>query len=245
MIDGPSLFARFAHPPNLLGYCGPNEAVLSQLVSAGELAAAELRHVAREFSGAWPYLEVIAGVWGRDPLDPSVVEAYWIGNRLLDGIDVGTWGGSVRERFRSRAGWDWPRVSEAVTAGGTPHHSFHTFCVYPWVGLLRAGVVEEALRVIDQCRIRWGTVMGKTGDRLLVSSMPLEWDGISLSLGEERTESVLPPMTGTLAIGDLVALHWDSACQKLTRVQLGRLRAYHDLHLAIANQGPLHRVVES
>ena len=41
--------------------------------------------MAREFAGAWPYLELIAhGTGLDDPLDRRVVEAYWVGSPRLD-----------------------------------------------------------------------------------------------------------------------------------------------------------------
>ena len=43
-------------------------------------------------------------------------------------------------------------VVDAVAAGAVPHHCFHVFAVYPWLGLLRTGVVDEPLRILDQCR---------------------------------------------------------------------------------------------
>jgi hypothetical protein len=43
----------------------------------------------RRFTGALPYLQLIARAKGiADPFDPRVVEAYWIGNQLLDGVEV-------------------------------------------------------------------------------------------------------------------------------------------------------------
>ena len=52
-----------------------------------------LELLARQFAGAWPYLEFIAGVSGiKDPLDRRVVEAYWLGNDLLERIDMKTFG---------------------------------------------------------------------------------------------------------------------------------------------------------
>ena len=43
--------------------------------------------MARCFSGAWPYLELIASANAiADPLDARVLEAYWVGSELLEGI---------------------------------------------------------------------------------------------------------------------------------------------------------------
>src|SRR5690606_16524020 len=87
--SGPLRFARLAYPPNALGYCGPDDAAaLLDHADAG-LAGADLAGLARQFAGAWPYLQLIAASAGRpDPLDADVVEAYWLGNDLLRGVDA-------------------------------------------------------------------------------------------------------------------------------------------------------------
>ena len=85
--DGPLLFARYAYPPNELGYCGGDDhrALLEQ-TSAGVVDGG-LRQSLREFEGAWPYLELIAAANHLDdPLDAKVVEAYWLGSALLERV---------------------------------------------------------------------------------------------------------------------------------------------------------------
>ena len=241
MISGPVLFSRFAYPPNSLGYCGPEDTeLLAALLADGSPAKREFRKTIESFAGAWPYLELLGGCVGLDPLDARVIEAYWLGNDLLDGVDPLTWGNSLDDRFRRRAGSDWERIVEGINAGGVPTHAFHVFCAYPWVGLLRSGAVEQAMTVLDNCRIRWGTVAGKVEDRLLVESQPLVWDGQSLRLGEERVEHVRTSIdtAATVSTGDAVALHWDYVCQRLTRRQLGYLRRMHAAHLALVNRHP-------
>ena len=237
-MEGPSLFCRFAFPPNSLGYCGPSDTgLIAELMLGGTSATQEITHVIPGFAGAWPYLQLIAICTDRDPLDVKVVEAYWLGSPLLEEVDLLTMGNSVESRFRKRAGWDWQVVSEALNSGGRPTHSFHVFCIYPWVGLLQSGIVDQALDVLDRCRIRWGEVVGRTGDRLLVDSQPLAWDGERLGLAPGRVESVFSPIDdGQIETGDLVAMHWDYVCQRITPGQYRYLKLYHDLHLSIANR---------
>lgn len=236
-LSGPELFCRFAFPPNALGYCGPHDnALIPELVTAGDDALDELRHVIPAFEGAWPYLELIATCTGRDPLDREVVEAYWLGGPLLARVDLLTMGNSLEQRFRRRAGWDWAAMVEALNMGARPSHSFHVFCAYPWVGLLRSGAIDQALKVLDSCRIRWGSVEGWAADRALIRSRPLVWDGMELSLGDERIEAVLPPAgSHRLVVGDVVAAHWEYACAPISAEQHRHLAFYHQRHLDMVN----------
>ncbi len=166
-FPGPVLFARYAFPPNHHGYCGPadNVAFFEQGVARQDDGG--LRAMAKEFAGAWPYLELIAhGTGLADPLDRRAVEAYWVGSPRLDQIGVPAIGNSMEERFRFKSGPRFSSLAEGVLAGGVPHHSFAVFLIYPWVGLLgddrRAA---QALTVLDRCRIRWGKVLSLHGDQ--------------------------------------------------------------------------------
>jgi hypothetical protein len=236
-LSGAALFARFAFPPNSLGYCGPADSgLMRELVPAGDELTEEWRRVITAFDGAWPYLELIGTSLDRDPLESEVVEAYWLGTPLLEKIDLLTLGNSMEDRFRARAGLDWEKVSDALNSGGRPSHAFHVFCIYPWVGLLRSGVVTQSLQVLDRCRVRWGTVVGRAGERLLVESQPLTWDGRSLALAPDQVESALPPVDDDPIVpGDLVALHWDYVCQRLTPGQHRNLMRDHSRHLSMVN----------
>lgn len=231
MIPGPLLFARYAYPPNALGYCGPRDhrALLEQ--GATGVAGGDLAHLARGFEGAWPYLELIAGC-NRigDALDRRVVEAYWVGNDLLRRVDMAALGGSLVERFRARLGRDWKRAANVVLAGAVPHHSFHVLGVYPWVGLLRGGRCDRPLEALDRCRIRWGQVASVAGALARVRTQTLSWDGVSLGLGPERTEEAVWQSDGygfvqNLRVGDLVSLHWEWICDRITPRQAAALRA--------------------
>ena len=62
-----------------------------------------------------------------------------------------------------------------ATAEVLAHHSFHVFVVYPWVRFLRRDAAT-ALRVMQDCRIRWGTVESVAGEHVVISSRPLQLD---------------------------------------------------------------------
>ena len=229
LVPGPVLFARYAYPPNALGYCGPADpAELFGMASEGADLEG-LSQKAAQFEGAWPYLELIAGCNGiREPLDRRVVEAYWTGNALVTRVPTSALIASLDDRFARRAGQLLAPVTEAAP-GGVPQHNFHVFAVYPWLGLLRAGMEGPPLMVLDRCRIRWGWIQAITGDRVAVRSQPLCFDGSHLTLGPEQTECVRRSVDGMavntdLQPGDVVSLHWDWVCDRLSPAALRWLR---------------------
>lgn len=238
--DGSVLFARYAFPPNELGYCGPpNAAPLLAAAGAGE----PLHHpvaTARSFEGTWPYLEFIAARTGiGDPLDARVVEAYWLGGELIAGLDVAAVGEELLVALR-RAGGTWARSTAALPVGMTPDHNFHVFAVYPWLGLLTRNISDQPRRVLDRCRIRWGEVVAVRDDEADVASRTVTWDGFRLELGEPVTETARLSKDGAslaagVTTGDTVALHWDWICDRLGGVQLDAIRESTARHLAIAN----------
>jgi hypothetical protein len=240
-MNGPLLFAQFAYPPNALGYCGPEDsrALLDHAVA--RVDGAGLRALAQGFEGAWPYLQLIAAAGHiADPLDARVVEAYWLGNALLDRVPPSLLWRNLDERFRPVAGHDMERLATLVRAGAVPHHNFHVFSVYPWVGMLRRGHVDAPLGVLDSCRIRWGSVEAVVGDDLLVRARPLAWRDGRLSLDPPRLQRVTwRGASGALLSdpqpGDVVAMHWDWACLQLSAAQQAAVQAATARQLALCN----------
>jgi len=240
--SGPLMFIRYAYPPNSLGYCGPADFAAFREYAVAGVVDQGLVQLAQAFAGAWPYLELIAAGCGiPDPLDRRVVEAYWVGNRLLDKIPLSDIGDSMQARFRHRVGADFSSLAEGVLAGGVPHHSFAVFCVYPWTGLLGDDrKAKHALTVLDRCRIRWGRVTAVQDDQAVVECRQLCWDGRLLTLGEPVTETARLALDGSaiahgIGPGDWVSLHWDWICERLTDRQARALRGFTMRHLDLVN----------
>jgi len=239
-VSAGPLFVRYAYPPNALGYCGPPDP--KALVDAGspDASAEDLVSVARRFSGAWPYLELIASSNGiADPLDARVVEAYWVGSELLEGVPAASLLGAIGKHPDSGLGGG-SQLREAVMAGGVAHHSFHVFAVYPWLRMLRSGREGPPLEVLDRCRIRWGAVETVEGDTVTVTSKGLVFGDGHLSLGPERTERVRRSLDGVgppldLKPGDAVSLHWDWVCDRLAPPALGWLQRCTERNLVAVN----------
>lgn len=238
---GPVLFARYAYPPNALGYCGPEDPEgLRQMASSGG-PVDDLGRLARRFEGAWPYLQLIAACNGiSDPLDARVVRAYWTGNELVARVPAPVLARSLADRFEHRAGRRFEPMVSSVWAG-VPHHNLHVFAVYPWLGLLRAGVEGPALDVLDRCRIRLGVVVAVQGDTVAVRERPLTFHGSRLGVGPSRIGSARRTTDGSgfgagLVPGDLVSLHWDWVCDRLSAGEARWLLACTRRNLDAVNQ---------
>jgi hypothetical protein len=242
-VPGPVRFARYAYGPNRLGYCGPDGAqeLFEQATVGGDERA--LRALAEGFEGAWPYLELIARANGiADPLDDRVVEAYWLGNELLERVTPALLGRSLEGRFRPRLrpdGWRW--LATKPTAGAVPVHAFHVLDVFPRVGLLRSGALERVVETIDSCRIRWGRVLEHDGDWLVVATVPLVLADGRLVLAPARAERIRGWQDGAGFIdpprpGEVVSIHWDWACERLDARRYEALVRWTVHELALANR---------
>lgn len=210
-IEGHTLFSQYAFPPNELGYCGP-----PGVAAAG--AATGLAGQAREFDGAWPYLEALAAAAGGvDVLDDEVVHSYWIGGDLLADVDPRDLLTRLRRAFTGQVTGLLDVVAEHKTLA---HHSFHVFVVYPWIRFLDRDPATP-LRIMQMCRIRWGTVESVDSDHVVMRTRPLTQAGRALTLGLPAPERVRwrrdgASLTAAPRPGDLVAAHWDWVCGALT-----------------------------
>ena len=236
-LDGPQLFARYAFMPNRLTYCGgdDNRALFDYCLE--EVTDDGLRGLLRKFTGAMPYLRLIAECNAiLDPFDERVVEAYWLGNNLLQGVEARALYDSLRDRFgpqmRAR---DLELVLGKAPAGAHPHHSFHVLEVCPRNGW------PQALSFMDNCRISWGKVVELDGSSLIVEVMPLLIVGHSLVLGSPERRTVMREFdrsgfVSTAQVGDWVSIHWNWACQVLSPRQVANLERWTRYHLDIVNE---------
>lgn len=236
---GERLFARYAHAPNALGYCGPAAAAALQAVACGGGAGVDVRRLARRFSGAWPYQLLIGELTGHDPLSAEVGRAYWTGSQLTRTVDVTRLGELLLDRFATQAGHYWQHLTDDLLAEVRPTHSFHVLGVYPWTRLLATGL-PEPLHVLDSCRIRAGQVLEVSGDRLLVRTDTLTWDGRRLGLVPADQEWVDwrtadGTFTGPVEPGDQVALHWGFACDRLASAEADELRSWTAEQIDLTN----------
>jgi Family of unknown function (DUF6390) len=239
---GALLFGRYAFPPNRLGYCGPDDSqALLEQVSQGRPDQGLLQ-LERRFEGAYPYLCLIAQANEiPDPFDSRVVEAYWIGNEMLERVRAGPFYESLSRRFSHRMkpsefGW----LARKLELSARPHHNFHVFDVYVRAGLMRNERADIALETMDSCRISWGRVAAVEGAELVVERPQLVLAGGKLTLSEPRPFRVRRQLDGHgfvdgVKVGDMVSIHWNWACDVLGPTALSRLGPATQRSLTLAN----------
>lgn len=237
LMDGTIIFARYAFMPNRLNYCGgdDNKALFDYCVV--KQTDPGLVFVLQKFQAAYPYLKLIASS-NRipDPFDARVVEAYWIGNELLDGVDLAQFYNSLHERFARHLD---PKTLGYLLSkpplGARPHHSFHVFDVHS-----RIGSIEHSLDTMENCRIGWGRVRETGTVDFVVEHQPLVLEQGKLKLGELRDKRVMRQIDGAdfisnCQVGDFISFHWNWACEVLSLKQVNNLERYTRYHLKLAN----------
>ena len=234
-LAGSMRFIRYAFMPNKLQYCGGDDNRALFEYGTQNLSDAGLTPLLRRFSGAVPYLQLIARANGiADPFDARVVEAYWLGNELLDRVEMGQLYEQLLERFgKQLQGRPREVVLGKAPAGARPHHSFHVLDIHS-----RVGELDHTLETLDNCRVSWGQVARVDGAELVVERRPLVLK-VELTLGEPRVERVLHQVDGRgfadAKAGDWVSLHWGWVCEVLTERQRSNLERYTRHHLRLAN----------
>jgi hypothetical protein len=235
-MDGVQLGARFSIATNRLQYCGPAEAApLLYRAITSESGHAEAARALAGFEALMPYLELIAAKHGRAPFDREVVEAYWVGNALLDAferddflrlLEALTHRGLPRSIAR--------RLGDHLPPRPLPHHLFHV--AYVGVGTV-TGHVPTTLANMESCRPAAAEVLEVRDGLLRVRGPTLVLRGATVDWGPpvDREFRYDPRVIPEARPGDSVAVHWGWPALRLTTAQRDALEAYSHRALEQAN----------
>lgn len=236
-LAGQLRFIRYGFMPNQLRYCGGDDNRTLFEYGVEKVVDDGLRPLLRKFTGALPYLQLIARTNGiADPFDDRVVEAYWIGNDLLDQVEVRQLYDHLSERFgKQLQGSARKWILGKAPAGARPHHNFHVFDIHCHIGEL-----GHSLATLDNCRVSWGKVVGVEGAELVVERQALILAEGRLALGPPDRVHVVRQIEARgfadiAAIDDWVSLHWGWVCEVLTPRQQANLVRFTEHQLRIAN----------
>jgi hypothetical protein len=210
-----------------MGYCGPDDAVqLLKRAITDATGLPETREALTRFEALMPYLRAIGRKHGLDPFDYRVVEAYWIGNDLLDGFPRAEFRRILEELTRHGLPKTVAaRLEERLPDAPVPHHAFHV--AFVGVGQV-TGRVPTTLTNIDRCRPSWGRVVQvdrgtavAVRPRLAIEGNTLRWDDPERVVFEAE-----PGALPDLKTGDWVAFHWNAPALILAADQRARLEEY-------------------
>ncbi len=246
-MDGVLRCSRYAFGPNRLHFCGPDaNREIWDYVNAG-FTDFGLQKLLTGFEVLYPYLKRIArSNHIEDPFDPRVVEAYWLGNELLDAVDRGELHTYLADDLRLKDRLTLPkwRILEGrVGAGMLPSHTYHVLNVPKKMGHQE---VEASVEFMDSCRISWGRVRAVDGPKITVLFEPLVVVEGALALGEPTEKTVLRRLEADydiemLTVGQWITMHWDVPCEVVHSSTVKRLRRYTESALRIANA--VHRLL--
>lgn len=238
-MDGVLTCARYAFAPNYYKYCGPDaNRGIAAYIKKG-ISDPGLSGYLSEFAVLYPYLNLIAQENGiGDPFDPRVVEAYWIGNKLLENVGMKAfsehlqYGQKLKKRLPAKK-LKW--IIEKVPKGAKIHHSFHVFSIFRRTGHHR---VDQTLNTMDQCRISWGKILQISN--LEVKTQKLVYENGELRLKDNVMGKVRLPVDSelvkTLNPGDWLTFHWGFVCDRITEKQAQSLALYTKHNLRLANE---------
>lgn len=236
-MNGVQLGARFSIATNRLQYCGPAEAapLLYQAITSdsGHDAAAQ---ALSGFEALMPYLELIAARHHRSPFDREVVEAYWIGNTLLDAFDRADFLRLLEALIqrglpRSIA----RRLADHLPSRPLPHHLFHV--AFVGVGTV-TGHVPTNLANMESCRPAWAEVVEAKDAVLRVRGPTLALEGETIGWGPavDRELRFDPMVLPDPRPGDPIAVHWGWPALRLSPEQRTDLERYSRRSLDQANE---------
>lgn len=239
---GIALCTRFGYPPNSLSLCGPEKQTdLSYYASTQKTDPGPIE-ILKAFQTLYPYLVLIAHENNiRDPFDPKVVKAYWIGNTLLENISLKTFSTHLLDSLmlkKKLPKTESTPILEKLDSGLLPHHNFHVLNIYH-----RTGNIDEdhTVATMDACIIHSGTVVKKMKQSLIVETSPLILDKEELTFGKAMLRTIHPinkddTIFSSVSIGDTVAYHWGILVSKLTKNDAANLRHYTTQALILANK---------
>jgi hypothetical protein len=241
-MEGIMRCSRYSFGPNRLHYCGPDaNKELQSLIEHGE-ANPDVSVLLKQFKTMYPYLRYISRINNIiEPFDSRVVEAYWLGNDLLERNkadklyqflidDLET-----KKKLRPK---DFEQLEKKIAQGAVPHHSFHVLNV--WLQTGHTDKLDEVERM-DQCIINSGKVVKVEGPQITVLTEPLTYLNGKLILGTPIERQIARKLEVEYDIeqikpGQIVSIHWSVPCEVITKKQAETLRKYTLKNIAFANQ---------
>lgn len=239
-MNGLKLAACYSYPPSSLKLCGvkikETPLLLHDFLAGKKISIAKIRHALKHFEATYPYYRLIARR-NRipDPFDHEVVEAYWIGNSLLDNVTLTDLQTLIINDFTG-PGLLLPEKAKqkarAIPKEALPHHSFHVLILGSVTGR-----VKFYGPLYDLCCINHGEVIKIDHAKVTICYRPLQVKSNQFFYGNKTEKEVEwdSEFMPDLKIGDLVTVHWNRICQVIEDKQRKKLQKYTQMNINAVN----------
>lgn len=240
--DGLIKCSRYAFGPNRLHYCGPDASSEIAAHIAHNESDPALVKLLSQFQTMYPYLKKIAEANRiANPFDVRVVEAYWIGNDLLENVEKKDFYEHLKNDHKIDkciGKKSFELVADKIGKGAVPHHSFHVLDIWKRTGHIAR---PHTLESMASCIISWGTVKKADGMFLEVETEPLVYENGKLALGAPVMQKIARGLGAPIDIdeakeGDIITIHWGVPCEVVTPAQARMLKKYTLRHIVLANE---------
>lgn len=240
--QGLATCARYSFAPNSLHYCGPEKQTDLLSYVAEKVVDPGLSEILNRFDTLYKYLKLIGTENDiRDPFDPRVVEAYWLGNNLLHKTKYKPLAKLLNDDLELRKKLSTKQQSATFSKfdQGVAHHTFHVLNIFRRTG---HHAIPHTLKTMDQCRVSWGEVVSSSqsvvrskNGKITLKVRPLIYEKDKLKLGTFETKEVIS--IGLVPkVGELVSVHWGYVCEILTQRQVKNLKYFTELAIRLANR---------
>jgi hydrogenase maturation factor len=173
----------------------------------------QAREVMENLSTLFPYLSLIGKYAKLDPFHKDVVEAYFMGNDLIEKVPHRELLRMVSELIKTKSPLVLSKKFKAT-------HNFYVFCISPYVKQRKEGI----LVFMDLCSVSLGVVREISPNEMV----PIAVVERKTVKGEIVTEKMIYDRTTAreVTVGSQVATHWRRVVKKINKDEAKNLE-YH------------------
>lgn len=171
-----------------------------------------------------------------NPFHVDVVRAYWTGSELLDRVKPENVEELIKEGFPEIE--DKAKLSKIVfllfgikESQGIPFHAWKV--LYPFWNVIKKTFFKDQ-QDLDDCRISWGKIKERRGDKLIVETQPLKFER-SVCLDDPINTEIEAGLVLNPKIRDQISIHLKHAREILNPEEIANLKKYTQRTLDVLN----------
>jgi hypothetical protein len=239
--SGLLLCSRYAFPPNSLSLCGPDKKNELLWYSSTGYKDQGNTEILKQFSTLYPYLSLIARENKiKDAFEKRVIEAYWLGNSLLNYVKINSLGYHLFDKLQLKKKLDLKqklKLDDLLNKTILPCHAFHVLNIFKRTGNFTD---VQSVYTMDACIVNFGRVKKILTDSFLIHTKPLISQNNKILFGSFKKRLISfqgknDLLVRNIKLNDFVSYHWGYFCEKLSIEKLNNLTYYTNLAISLAN----------